>query len=124
MVPCVSCATDSPTSVDSVNIEFTSRWLKRRQRVGERGIQVQRLGVHRQRGEQDVVGLGDGAAGPVLVAHTRLELLEPQTALDDHPLSSQARLARDQHQLHLRRALADLEDLAVAVVPRHRDTRS
>ena len=26
MVPCVSCATDSPTRVDSVNIEFTRRW--------------------------------------------------------------------------------------------------
>ena len=27
MVPWVSCATESPTRVDSVNIEFTSRWL-------------------------------------------------------------------------------------------------
>jgi hypothetical protein len=27
IVPCVSCATDKPTSVDNVNIEFTSRWL-------------------------------------------------------------------------------------------------
>ena len=27
MVPCVSWATDNPTSVDNVNIELTSRWL-------------------------------------------------------------------------------------------------
>ena len=27
MVPCVSCATERPTSVERVNIEFTSRWL-------------------------------------------------------------------------------------------------
>ncbi len=26
MVPWVSCATDRPTRVDKVNIEFTSRW--------------------------------------------------------------------------------------------------
>ena len=45
--------------------------VERRQRVGEGGIEMQRLGVHRQRGEQDVVGFGDGAAGPVLVERRR-----------------------------------------------------
>src|SRR6185312_7440840 len=43
---------------------------------------MQRLGVHRERGEQHVVGLSDGAARAVLVQHAGLELLEPQATLD------------------------------------------
>ena len=57
--------------------------MERRLGIGERGVEVQCLRVHRQRGEQHVVGLGDGAAGPVQVAHAQFELLEPQTALFD-----------------------------------------
>ncbi len=48
-----------------------------------RGVQVQCLGVHRLRREEHVVGLGDGPAGPVLVHRSQLELLEPQTPLND-----------------------------------------
>src|SRR5699024_4223310 len=47
------------------------------------GVEVQRLGVHGQRGEQDVVGLGDSAAGAVQVAGALAVLLEPESALDD-----------------------------------------
>ena len=75
--------------------------MERRLALGERRIEVQRLGVHRQRGEQDVVGLGDGAAGPVQITHAYLELLEPQTALFDRPLilrwAARRRLARVCH---------------------------
>ena len=49
----------------------------------ERGVEMQRLAVHRERGEEDVVGLGRGPARPVQVADTDLELFVVEPALHD-----------------------------------------
>src|SRR3546814_12904123 len=45
------------------------------------GIEMQRVRVHRQQREPDVVRFGDGAAGPVLVDVADLEVLEIATDL-------------------------------------------
>ncbi len=55
--------------------------MEGRLRVGEGRVEMQRLGIHGHRREQHVVGLGDGAAGPVFVQHVGVEFLEPQPAL-------------------------------------------
>lgn len=81
MVPWVSCATESPTRVENVNMLLTS--LAERLFAAPVLVQVQRLGVHRESGEQDVVGLGDGPARTVSVEGVGAELLEPQAALFD-----------------------------------------
>src|SRR3984957_12514671 len=52
-------------------------------RLAERGVQVQRLRVHGQRGEQRVICLADGPPGGVLVDDPGPQLLEPQPALPD-----------------------------------------
>ncbi len=87
MVPCVSCATDSPTSVDSVNIEFTSRWLNGGNASANAASRCSAWVFIVSVVNRHVVGLGDGAARPVLIQHSGLELLEPQPALDDDPSS-------------------------------------
>lgn len=103
--------------VDSVNIELTSH-LTVESGLGGRecGVEVQRLGVHGQRREQDVVGLGDGPAGPVLVDRADLELLEPQPALRDATTAPPQGCSRretqrpgDQHELDLGGPLAYLK---------------
>ena len=47
--------------------------------LGEPGVGVQRVMVHRDHAEQVVVGLGDGLAGPVPIDVADLELLEVAT---------------------------------------------
>lgn len=65
MVPWVSCATESPTRVENVNMLLTS--LAERLFAAPVLVQMQRLGVHHESGEQEVVGLGDRPARTVLV---------------------------------------------------------
>ena len=47
--------------------------------LGEPGVRVQRVVVHRDHAKEVVVGLGDRLAGPVLVHVADLELLEVAT---------------------------------------------
>ena len=84
MVPWVSWSTELPTRTARVIIEFTSRCPNGCSRRPRR-VQVQRLPVHGQRAEQDVVRLGQRAPGPVDVAGVQLELLVVQPALLDVP---------------------------------------
>jgi len=117
MVPSVSWATDSPTQRrEGEHRVHQPLAPKTRLLCGPCRIEVQRLGVHRQRGEQHVIGFGDRPAGPVQVGRADLELLKPQAALDNRftrrfPPSRKPQRSRDEHQLHLGGALTELEDL-------------
>ena len=83
MVPWVSCATDSPTSVESVNIEFTRRCAN--------GGSASAKAASRCSAWVFIVSVVNSTLsasvtvrpGPVQVERADLELLEPQPALLD-----------------------------------------
>src|SRR5205823_221765 len=64
--------------------------------AGDLGIEVERLGIHRQRGESEVVGLCHCAGEPVLHAQAHGQLLEPAApnTVDVHARKLSARASR------------------------------
>ena len=75
VVPSVRSPTESPTVSPRVKIELT-RTLAELGLFAELGVQMQRLHVHRERRDQQVVGLGDRAAGLMLKRFADFELFE------------------------------------------------
>ena len=84
VVPRVVSPTDMPIIRPSVNSELTMRWPNSVV-FGELLVQMQRLRVQRERAEQHVVHLGDGAAERVFEGLTLVEVLKIESGHDVPP---------------------------------------
>ena len=91
VVPTVVSLTEMPIIRPSVKSEFISGWPHSVSRLAEMPVDMERLRVQRQAGEEHVVHLGDGAPERMAEDLPDLEILEIKPG--HRPAPSRPRLA-------------------------------